>query len=393
MSGANIGSAYDLPPGRHIAELTEVGRGTPMGELLRRYWHPVGLAADAGPVPRRVMALGEELILFRDGQGRPGLVHPRCCHRGTTLYYGRVEERGIRCCYHGWLFDTEGRCLEQPAEPEGGRQRDKVRQPWYPVEERYGLVFAYMGPPAKRPVLPRYECLEVLEEGEYVAADDTSIGSGGGAVVPCNWLQHWENVVDPLHVPILHGSFSGTQFVEMMGKMPECGFEQSPRGVLVRQVRSLEDGRVFDRITEAALPTLRVVPSPRVEKFGRVESIGWVLPMDDTTFRIYVAARIRRPEDLQMRSRFNGKAWHELTEEEHQRFPGDYEAQVGQGPITWHNHERLASSDKGVAMARRLLKRAVEAVARGEDPPGVSFDPEAPPVAFEAGNFIRAEGR
>jgi phenylpropionate dioxygenase-like ring-hydroxylating dioxygenase large terminal subunit len=389
MPDTPTGTAYDLAPGRHIAELTEVGRGTPMGELLRRYWHPVGLSSDAGDTPRPVRALGEDLILFRDGQGRPGLVHPRCCHRGTTLYYGKVEERGIRCCYHGWLFDVEGRCLEQPAEPEGGRRRDRVRQPWYPVQERYGLIFAFLGPAARIPVLPRYEPLEALELGEYVLADGTSIGSGGGAIVPCNWLQHWENVVDPYHVPILHGSFSGTQFVEMMGKMPAVDFEQSARGVLVRQVRALDDGRVFDRVTEAALPTLRVVPSPRVEKFGRVESIGWVLPIDDTSFRIYVAGRVRSSADLQMRSSFNGKSWQELTEAEHQRFPGDFEAQVGQGPITWHSHEHLATSDRGVAMARRMLKRQVEAVARGEDPVGTSFDPEAPPVVFEAGNFIR----
>ena len=102
-------------------------------------------------------------------------------HRGTTLYYGKVEERGIRCCYHGWLFDVEGHCLEQPCEPEGGKLRDRVRQPWYPVQELYGLIFAYMGPPEKKPVLPRYECLEVLDDGEFIDADDTSIGSGGDA--------------------------------------------------------------------------------------------------------------------------------------------------------------------------------------------------------------------
>jgi len=117
MSQADIRSAYALKPPTYNAGLTEVGRGTPMGELLRRYWHPVGVSADAGDTPRPVKVLGEELILFRDGAGRPGLVYPRCCHRGTTLYYGKIEERGIRCCYHGWLFDVEGKCLEMPCEP------------------------------------------------------------------------------------------------------------------------------------------------------------------------------------------------------------------------------------------------------------------------------------
>jgi len=146
----DLGTAYAMRPPATRTELTEVGRGTPMGELLRRYWHPIALAADATVVPRKVRALGEDLILFRDRHGRAGLLHARCCHRGTTLYYGKVEEDGIRCCYHGWKFDTEGRCLEQPCEPDGGQFRDKVRQPWYPVAERYGLIFAYMGPSEKK---------------------------------------------------------------------------------------------------------------------------------------------------------------------------------------------------------------------------------------------------
>src|SRR5689334_2913121 len=109
----DTGTAYGRPPRTHDRTLTEVGPGTPMGELMRRYWHPVGLAGDAGATPRMVRALGEDLVLFRDTTGRPGLVHPHCAHRGASLYYGKVEERGIRCCYHGWLFDAQGHCLEQ----------------------------------------------------------------------------------------------------------------------------------------------------------------------------------------------------------------------------------------------------------------------------------------
>ena len=142
----DLGTGYAMKPSTTRTELTSVGRGTPMGELLRRYWHPVGLVADATDIPRKVRVLGEDLVLFRDKHARAGLLHARCCHRGTTLYYGKVEEDGIRCCYHGWKFDTEGHCLEQPCEPEGGLFKDKVRQPWYPVQERYGLIFAYLGP-------------------------------------------------------------------------------------------------------------------------------------------------------------------------------------------------------------------------------------------------------
>lgn len=384
------GTAYEMPPSTIKDELVRVTRGAPMGELLRRYWHPVGLVSDATNVPKKVRALGEDLVLFRDGAGRAGLLHARCRHRGTTLYYGKVEPQGIRCCYHGWLFDAQGHCLEQPCEPDGGLFKHTARQPWYPVEERYGLIFAYMGPPDRKPVLPRYECLEKMDEGEFVEADDTSLGGGGPTIIPCNWLQHYENVVDPFHVPILHGSFSGAQFTQTMAPIPNVTFEMSSRGVTVRSTRKADDGKTFYRVTEAALPTLRVVPNPRVAQYARVESIGWVLPIDDTSFRIYVAGRVKRSGDIgRMRSKMNGKFWWELSEEEHQKFPGDYEAQVGQGPITIHSEERFAQSDRGILMMRRMLHDQLDRIAKGEDPIGVSFDPNAAPVEFEAGNYIR----
>ncbi|MCB1998001.1 MAG: aromatic ring-hydroxylating dioxygenase subunit alpha [Burkholderiaceae bacterium] len=386
----DTGTAYGRPAPSHRAELTDVGAGTPMGELMRRYWHPVGLAADASDVPRQVRVLGEDLILFRDRQGRPGLVYPHCAHRGSSLYYGRVEERGIRCCYHGWLFDVQGRCLEQPCEPAGGAaHRDKVRQPWYPVEERYGLVWAYLGPPEHKPVLPRYEALEQLGEGEFLEADDSSIGGGGPRIVPCNWLQHYENLVDPFHVVVLHSSFSGTQFVDAMGVMPDVRWEPSPLGVRTVSMRQLPDGRRLRRISEAAVPTLRVIPSPRLGEGGRVESLGWILPIDDHHFRIYVVGRVRTAGDLaRMRSRLGGKLWEEMTEAEHRAFPGDAEAMVSQGVVAKHSEEHLATSDRGIVMLRRFLQEQLACVARGEDPAGVDRDPDAPPVRFEAGNWF-----
>ena len=385
----DTGTAYGRPRRTYRKELTEVGAGTPMGELLRRYWHPVGTLADATDTPRRVRVLGEDLILFRDQSGRPGLVYPHCAHRGASLFYGKVEARGIRCCYHGWLFDVQGHCLEQPCEPDGGRARAKVRQPWYPVQERYGLVWAYMGPPDRKPVLPRYECLETLEAGEFLETDDNSIGGGGPRIIPCNWLQHYENLVDPFHVVILHSSFSGTQFVEQMAVMPEVTWDTQDLSVRTLSLRRLPDGKTLSRISEAGLPTLRVIPSPRIGRYGRVESIGWVLPIDDHSFRIYVVGRVRDVGELyRMRSRLNGKLWEELTEEEHQRFPGDYEAQVHQGNIAWHSEEHLATSDRGIVMLRRLLQKQLDAISEGADPAGVSFDPDAPPVRFSAGNFL-----
>jgi phenylpropionate dioxygenase-like ring-hydroxylating dioxygenase large terminal subunit len=361
-----------------------------MGELLRRYWHPVGLSADAGAKPRPVRALAEDLILFRDGAGRPGLLRSRCVHRGASLYYGRVEERGIRCCYHGWLFDVAGQCLEQPCEPQGKQPgQDRFRQPGYPLAERYGLIFAFLGPPDRQPVLPRYSILEELGPGEFIEADDSSIGSGGPVIVPCNWLQHFENVMDPFHAPILHGAFSGDQFTRDISVMPTVEFVQTPRGVMSVQTRLLSDGRVHRRTTEAVLPTVRAVPDPRSVGNSSCSLLGWVLPLDDTSFRVYSAGRVTEAGTLsRIRSRFQNRLWHELSEAEHRDYPGDYEAQVGQGPITLHSEERLVTSDRGVGLLRTSLQRQLAALAAGENPIGVTFDAAASRIALEAGTMI-----
>jgi nitrite reductase/ring-hydroxylating ferredoxin subunit len=385
----DTGTAYGRPLPKSRKNLVEVSAGTPMGELLRRYWHPIGLSGDANDTPRQVRVLGEDLIMFRDKTGQPGLVYPHCAHRGTSLYYGKVEERGIRCCYHGWLWDTQGHCLEQPCEPQGGKLREKVRQPWYPVQDLYGLVWAYLGPPEKKPVLPRYECLEVLEPGEFLEADDHSIGGGGPRIIPCNWLQHYENLVDPFHVVILHAAFSGTQFVPAMAVMPSVTWDTQAHSVRTVSIRKLPDGKTLRRISEAGLPTLRVIPSPRIGRYGMVESLGWVLPIDDHSFRIYVVGRVREKGELhRMRSKLNSKLWEELSEEEHRQFPGDYEAMVSQGVIAKHSEEHLASSDRGILLLRRLLLKQLDLIKAGKDPAGVSFDPQAKPIHFSAGNFL-----
>lgn len=383
------GTAYDAPVGHHEPYFTEVGRGTPCGEFLRRYWHPVGTSADATTTPRPLRILGEDLVLFRDRMGRPGLMRARCCHRGTSLYYGRVEDEGIRCCYHGWLFDVQGHCLHQMGEPDGGQHRCNYRQPWYPLQERYGLVFAYMGPPDHMPVLPTYNLLEELGDGEFLEVNDRSLGGGGGVIIPCNWFQHFENVVDPMHAPILHGQISGVQFVPQMGVLPRVVYEYSDLGVIANTYRDIGDGKVLHRRTEAALPTLRIVPNPRVGQFGPTESIGWILPIDDTHFRIYVVGRVRQAGEIEgYRSRFNGKLWSEMTEAEHRDHPGDWEAMVSQGPITLHSDEHLATSDQGLVMLRRFIRRQIASVANGEDPVGVSRDPEHAQIRFSGGQYL-----
>jgi phenylpropionate dioxygenase-like ring-hydroxylating dioxygenase large terminal subunit len=384
------GTGYERKPSTYLKELTEVGRGTPMGELLRRYWHPVALSTDATTTPKAIRMLGEDLILFRDKTGRPGLLYARCCHRGTTLYYGRVDERGIRCCYHGWLFDVEGQCLERPCEANAD-YIVSARQPWYPVRERYGLIFAYMGPPAKKPALPRFEALEILKDGELLEPHGDSFAAGGGhsPIIPCNWTHQFENVLDPFHVPILHGSFSGPQFNLQMASMPNAQWDLTDKGVKVTSTRTLDSGKIFRRVTEAVLPTVRVVPNPFLGGYGPVEKIGWMMPIDDTHYRIYTVFRVKEIGEISgKKTMHNGKAWEEMTEAEHQAYPDDYEAQVGQGPITLHSEEHLSPTDRGIVMLRRLYREQLKALDEGRDPIGVTFDDNAPPVRLEAGNYI-----
>jgi len=383
----DTGTGYEQRPGTVDRRLVETSFGTPMGELLRRYWHPIGVAADATTTPRRIRVLSEDLILFREPAGDAGLLYPRCAHRGTSLYFGKVEERGIRCCYHGWLFDRTGHCLEQPCEPGGGRARASIRQPWYPVEERYGLIFAYLGPPDRKPLLPRYDLLEELADGDRIVTDDNSIGTGGDAIAPWNWMQHYDNVIDPYHVAVLHGSFSGTQFVDLLATMPEVRFAATPQGVIAEAMRPLDDGKILRRVTEAVFPTLRIIPDPAVSRFGRGESIGWLLPMDDTHYRIYTAIRARDGAARNRGTRPNGKRWQDLSPDERRASPGDWEAQIGQGTITLHSEEHLGSSDRGLALVRRMFRDNLELVERGGDPVNVNFDQENVLVRTRAGNF------
>ncbi|RIX84858.1 aromatic ring-hydroxylating dioxygenase subunit alpha [Acidovorax cavernicola] len=384
------GVAYGRPKPHHNAELTEVGPGTPCGEFMRRYWQPLTLSARATTTPSQIRILGEDLILFRDRSGRPGLLYPRCAHRGSSLFYGRVEAEGIRCCYHGWLFSVEGECLDQPCEPCGGLHKDRVRQPWYPLQERYGLIWVYMGPPARMPVLPRWDVLEDVPEGQKLLVSHSSLYAGGDddvEIVPCNWLQEWENVMDPFHIPILHTSFSGVQFVPEMGVMPEVNWEYADAGMRYTAYRKLDDGREMDRVTQALFPHVRIVPNVQLAE-GPSSGIGWVVPVDDTSLRLCFVMKVPQDVDRLPRSP-NLRPWSQMTPEERQAFPGDWEAQVSQGPITFHSEENLAGSDRGVSMLRRTLGQQIRAVQAGQDPAGTIFDPDHALIRIEAGNFFR----
>jgi phenylpropionate dioxygenase-like ring-hydroxylating dioxygenase large terminal subunit len=390
------GTAYGRPPQHSNALLTQVGPGTPMGELMRRYWQPVLASANVTSRPREIRILGEDLIIFRDGEGRPGLLYPRCMHRGTSLFWGKVERDGIRCCYHGWKFSVEGHCLEQPCEPGGGTEAGlrSARQPWYPVRERYGLVWAYMGPPGRVPVLPRYDCMEPLEAGETYIAYDNSMAAhadlNGPEVVPYSWLHMNDNVMDPFHVQVLHTTFSGTQFMPEFELMPKVSFHEMAAGVSYNAVRRLNDGRVLDRVSTWLMPNAMCVPETTL-KPGRPNMLGFTLPVDDTHCRILSTFRLPQgvgPIDPEL-GMSGFKPWSQKTVAERQDQPGDYEAQEGQGAMSLHSEEHLVTSDIGIGMQRRALARAIEAVRAGGDPPGVTFDEEEALVRIPSGNFYR----
>jgi phenylpropionate dioxygenase-like ring-hydroxylating dioxygenase large terminal subunit len=319
-------------------------------------------------------------------------------HRGTTLYYGHVEERGIRCCYHGWLFDVEGNCLEQPCEPEGGIARANHRQPWYPLEERYGLVFAYLGPPDKIPLLPRFDVLEDLgPDEEVVATGGPGLGYGDSRMkdrvdyVPYNWLQVFENIMDPFHVYVLHSTFSGAQFAEGFKVMPRVKFEDHPLGTVYHAWRDFPDGRSMVRTSVAMLPYLAAVPSVELAA-GRSRNVMWHLPVDDTNFVHFMAIARRKGANAGRGFGIpltpDGRAWLDLTEEEHQDFPGDFEAQWGQGEISFHSEEHLVRSDIGVGMLRRKLMEQIKLVQEGADPIGVAYEPGDELIRIDSGNFF-----
>ncbi|MEL7210079.1 MAG: hypothetical protein AAGK32_17920 [Actinomycetota bacterium] len=212
---------------------------------------------------------------------------------------------------------------------------------------------------------------------------------GGPTVAPCNWFQTHENAMDPHHVFILHNAISGPQFDPKLEIWPRIDWQLHPGGVTSAQDRELDDGTVLHRVVEVLMPTVRVIPTPTLSVLGPSNNMSWTQPIDDTTTRVYAMVRKDRAEAAQGLPDYgDGRSWFDLSEAEHQRFPGDYEAQVGQGPITRHSTERLASSDRGVSMVRRQFLEQVDVVAGGGDPVGVTFDPAEAPRSVLAGNYI-----
>jgi nitrite reductase/ring-hydroxylating ferredoxin subunit len=352
---------------REDAELTQVGPGTACGEYLRRYWQPVIMAERLKDLPVALDIMGEALIVFRDGSGAIGLLNRHCSHRGASLEYGVIRERGISCCYHGWHYACDGTVLEIPDEPPTSRVKDKMVHGAYPTREYRGIVFAYLGPPGTAPAFPIYDTC-AMPDAEAVPFHLT---------MPCNWLQVYENTQDPVHVLHLHARASGVQFAQSNTVRQAFEFKRTPLGMMNLQVRRMGEN-AWVRTVECMLPnanqTGAIWEEAEVEKvFQRVGITRWVVPVNDTNtaiigWRWFGLALDPRGQGDRARIGhgmidFMGQG-EPRPYEETQRFPGDYEAQVSQRPVAVHALEHLAWSDQGVAMLRQLVRQAIRALAR-----------------------------
>jgi nitrite reductase/ring-hydroxylating ferredoxin subunit len=375
-------------------ELTCVDPGSPMGELLRRYWQPVCPSDELKALPKKVKLLGEEIVVFRDKKGRVGALEPHCAHRGASLEWGRVEEDGLRCCYHGWLYDTQGQCIDMPCETEAFRKKMDIWQEAYSTLEFGGLVFAYMGPPGTAPLFPMYDIVDTRYRDDVELRGMRVWGDySAGYVKDCNWLQHYENVVDPYHLLVLHKMISGDQFVgAMMQGTPQLSLEKTSLGVRYRFVNDLPNGNRLVRYVECVVPNIFLIanihePGTVPMRQDRASELSWVVPIDDEHFRgLSIVAwpledgapkadwTPRTAADIPERvgSRAGSRAY-----EDRQRNPDDLEAQEGQRPIAVHALENLGTTDVGVVMLRRMLREQIRAVADGSDPMNTWRDPDA----------------
>ncbi len=360
-------------------QLTRVGPGTPMGELLRRYWYPVAGSAELRERPTKsIKLLGESMTLFRDLQGRLGLIGQRCAHRGVDLVHGIPENEGLRCIYHGWMYDATGQCLEQPAEPPESVFKEKVKLPAYPVQELGGLIWTYLGPePA--PLLPRWELF----------VQENVLRHVGVSVVPCNWLQCQENALDSTHAEWLHGHFGDyvmdrrgitdpdqrRRFQRIKGShVVKVDFDPFEFGIIKRRLREgeSEEGEGWRLGHPMVFPNMVHIGEPGIK------GLQIRVPMDDThtwhlTYQVYYAepsVEVPKQESVPM--------YETPIEELPDYVTGqDMLAWQKQGEIADRTTEMLTASDKGIIMFRRMLNEQMEVVRDGGEPMNVFRDPAA----------------
>lgn len=354
--------------------LTRVGKGTPLGELLRRYWYPVAFTSDLDDFPmKRVRLLGEDLVVFKLEDGRYGLLEELCPHRRASLAYGVTEPEGIRCGYHGWLFAPDGRCLEQPAEPPDSTFKDRVTATAYPTQELGGMVWGYLGP-APVPELPRFDLFTW----------DDVVRDAGWAMLPVNFMQIMENAVDPTHVEWLHGRYAN--FLRTRKGLPsvltftrrhrKIAFDVFEWGIIKRRLYEGQSEEADDWKIGHPL----VFPYMMKVGGGAHRQMQIRVPVDDTTtwFILYSTHKPRGVE-IPRQDRFpnyeipwrDEKGNHIVDYVEGQ----DIMAWVTQGAIADRSQEHLGKGDTGIILLRKIVFENIERVRRGEDPMGVVRDP------------------
>jgi len=349
--------------------LTEVGSGKPMGELLRRYWHPIGGVSEFDDTAiKPVRLFGEDLVLFKTRSGKFGLIARHCAHRNSDLTFGIIEERGIRCSYHGWEYDPTGQCTHQPFEETldpSATLRKRTCLPAYPVQVKAGMIWAYLGPePA--PLLPDWEAFSWTNCFSQIVL----------AEIPCNWLQCQENTVDPVHFEWMHnnapqriagddGPYSPTHL--------RLGIDDFEYGLISRRYREGSD-------ESAPLWSVgRAILWPNGWYFGH--HFEWKVPIDDTTTLFVTWATLHVPQEAEPYKQQRIPTWHAPVKDATGNWirshvgNQDIVAWVSQGPITDRTRETLGASDRGVAALRRQLFKDLAAVAEGKDPKGIIRDP------------------
>jgi 5,5'-dehydrodivanillate O-demethylase len=368
--------------------LSRVGPGTPAGELLRRYWYPIAYYKDLTEErpTHYVRLLGEDLVLFRDKSGHVGLLADHCAHRGASLLYGRVEERGIACAYHGWLYDTQGNCLECPAEPAGSMFHLTVKQRAYPVQKRAGCYWAYLGPePA--PALPNYDIL-VRRDGRHTVQLR--------AQVDCSYLQAMENSADPAHLQILHQRTAGrgrpvpNTTRGFTDDVESFDFYLTSYGIMKKRI--YKDGTVDEH--PIIFPNILRQGNGIEIRVPRDDTQTWIFEIrfwptadgsliDENEEPEWVPA-LPHKEPMDLSHPF---ARYNLDFVDHE----DYTAWETQGPIADRSVERLATSDRGVVLYRQVLKENIERVQQGLDPLGVIRDLDHPMIDTNLDHSLRVE--
>ena len=371
--------------------LTLTGPGTPGGKLLRSYWQPVAASEELpiGGEPLPLTIMGEELVLFRDDQNRLGLIGRHCAHRGTDLSYGRVEDGGLRCLYHGWLFDVNGKCIDQPAQPADKKFCERVKHVAYPVQEKGGAIWTFMGE-GEPPLIPDLQFLTAPDENRQVFR----------TVQMCNWLQGLESVIDPCHTTYLHrrpkglrSIRSGNDVVALRGtEPPEISTENTSLGLRIYALHKSATGSKYLRVNNYVYPCTATptTGNARAGYQGR-----WFVPRDDHShYMLEFIYRHYEPLDKdalkQFRAENVGPDLRHIRRAENRYLQDRQEMKDGsfcgmgdyfpaqdtfaietQGAIRDRTKEHLGSTDIVIAAVQRTLLKAISEIQAGKEAPGL----------------------